>query len=75
MRTQTIMESSNVVVDDTNDLSEFFKEFFKEENISNLMESTGDEVGLVQPANTPSKCESDHCIPVATDVSVATELD
>ena len=40
MRTQTIMKSSNVVVDDTNDLSEFSKE----ESISSLMESIGDEV-------------------------------
>ena len=57
------MESSNVFVDDTNDLSEFSKE----ENISSLMESTSDEVGLVQLAETPSKGESDPCILVATD--------
>ena len=37
MRTQTIMESVNVVVDDANDLSDFSKE----ENISSLIEESG----------------------------------
>ena len=51
MRTQTIMESMNVIVDGAND----FFEYSKERNISNLIEESGDEVGLIQSAKTSRK--------------------
>ena len=53
LRTQTIMESVNIVVDVAND----FLNFSKDENISNLIEESGDEAILSQPAETPRKIE------------------
>ena len=66
MRTQTIMESMNVVVDDANDLSYFSKE----ENISSLIEESGNEVGLSQPAETPRKVDfgPSDSVPIATEI-------
>ena len=67
MRTQTIIESINI--DDAND----FSEFSKAENISSLIEESGDEVGLVQPAETSSKTETGPSDSISTDPSITTK--
>ena len=51
MRTQTIMESANVVINGSYD----FSVFSKEENISSLIEETGAEIALDEPFTTPAK--------------------
>ena len=70
MRTQTIIESVNVVVDDAND---FF--FSKEENISSLIEESGDEVGLTQSGETSRNIEFGLCDTVAIGDPIAIEID
>ena len=62
MRTQIIMESTNVVIDDSCD----FSEFSKEENISSLVEEIGAESATDQPIATPRKIESGHNKSIAT---------
>ena len=62
IRTQTIMESANVVIDHSCD----FLEFSKEGAISNLIEETCDETTKNQPIVTPSKMGSGPNKSVAT---------
>ena len=54
MRTQTILELANVVIDNSYD----FSEFSKEENISSVIEEIGDEDAMNQLVATPSKIGS-----------------
>ena len=54
MRTQTIMKSTNVVIDDSCD----FSKFSKEETISSLIEEVGGETAMDQPVATPNKIGS-----------------
>ena len=62
MRTQTIMESANVVINDSCD----FSEFSKEDTISSLIEDMGDETATDQPVVTPSKTRFGPSKSVAT---------
>ena len=62
------MESANVVIDDSCDISEFLKE----ENISSLIEETCDETAMDQPVITPSKIGSGPKKSVATAAMLET---
>ena len=70
MRTQTIMESVNVVIDDSCD----FSEFSNEENISGLIEEIGDEIATDQSVVTPSKTGSGPNKSVATATTPETGI-
>ena len=70
MRTQTIMELANVVIDDSCD----FSKFSKDENISSLIEQTGDEAITNQPIATPSKTGSGPSKSVAIAATPETSI-
>ena len=67
MRTQTIIESVNVVVDDTNDLFEFSKE----QLIFSLIDDTDED----QTVEISDKSSANPCDSIATVYHVATETD
>ena len=62
------MKSSNAVIDDSCD----FSEFSKEENISSLIEETGDETATDQPVATPNKKRSSPSKSVAIAATLET---
>ena len=62
MRTQTIMESVNIVVDDFCD----FSKFSKENSISSPIEETGEEAAITQSIATPSNTKTSPSKSVAT---------
>ena len=68
MRTQTIIESTNIVIDDYCDFSEFSKEYV----ISSLIEEIGDETTKDQPIAAPNKTGSGPNKNVSVDVKLET---
>ena len=68
MRTQTIMKSANIVIDDSYD----FSKFSNEENISSLIEETSDETTTNQAVATPSKTGSSPNKSIATTTTLET---